>query len=95
VADLEINTTTREVRRGMRRIDLTTREYELLEYLARNARHVLSRDALLDHVWREQPDVDPNVVHVYIGYLRKKLDAPGVPKLIRTIRGVGFTLREG
>jgi len=94
VADLELNTDTREVRRGDRRIDLTTREYELLEYLGRNARHVLSRDALLSHVWRELPDADPNVVDVYIGYLRKKLDRDGDPRLIQTVRGVGFTLRE-
>ena len=94
VADLEVNTTTREVRRGDRHIDLTAREFELLEHLARNARHVLSRDALLDRVWREHPDADPNVVDVYIGYLRRKLDAQDAPKLIQTVRGVGFTLRE-
>ncbi len=95
VADLEINTATREVRRGDCSIDLTAREYDLLEYLARNARQVLSRDALLGHVWRELPDADPNVVDVYIGYLRKKLGQADAPRLIQTVRGVGFTLREG
>lgn len=95
VADLEINTTTRDVRRGDRRIDLTAREYDLLEYLARNARHVVSRDAVLNHVWRELPEADPNVVDVYIGYLRKKLSQPDDSRLIQTVRGVGFTLREG
>ena len=94
VGDLEVNMTTREVRRDDRTIELTAREFALLEYLARNARHVLSRDAILNHVWREHPDVDPNVVDVYIGYLRKKLDTPGSPRLIQTVRGVGFTLRE-
>lgn len=94
VTDLEINTTTREVRRGDRVIDLTMREYELLEYLGRNARHVLSRDTLLKYIWRELPEADPNVVDVYIGYLRKKLDQAGAPRLIQTVRGVGFTLRE-
>ena len=95
VADLEVNTTTRQVRRGARRIDLTAREYDLLETLARDARRVLPRAVLLDRVWRETPDADPNVVDVYIGYLRKKIDLPGEPRLIQTVRGVGFTLREG
>ena len=95
VADLEVNTTTREVRRGARGIDLTPREYDLLEFLARNARRVLPRDLLLDRVWRETPEADPNVVDVYVGYLRKKIDLPGEPRLLQTVRGVGFTLREG
>lgn len=94
VGDLEVNITTRQVHRGGQEIELTAREFALLEYLARNARHVLSRDTILDHVWREHPDVDPNVVDVYIGYLRRKLDTPGSPKLIQTVRGVGFMLRE-
>ena len=95
VGDLEMNTTTRQVRRGARRIELTTREYDLLEYLAHNARRILSRDQLLDRVWRETPEADPNVVDVYIGYLRRKIDLPDEPRLIQTVRGVGFTLREG
>ena len=95
VGDLEVNTTTRQVRRGARRVDLTAREYDLLETLARDARRVLPRAVLLDRVWRETPDADPNVVDVYIGYLRKKIDLPGEPRLIQTVRGVGFTLREG
>jgi DNA-binding response OmpR family regulator len=94
IGDLEVNTTTREVRRGDTPIDLTAREYDLLEYLAHNARHVLSRETILAHVWREHPDADPNVVDVYIGYLRRKLDTDGAPRLIQTVRGVGFTLRE-
>ena len=94
VADLEVNVTTREVRRGDRPLDLTTREYDLLEYLARNARRVLARDAILAEVWREHPDADPNVIDVYIGYLRRKLEAGGAPRLIQTVRGVGFALRE-
>jgi len=95
VADLEVNTTTRQIRRGGRRLDLTAREYDLLELLARNARRVLPRDVILDRVWRETPDADPNVVDVYIGYLRRKIDRPDEPRLIQTVRGVGFTLREG
>jgi two-component system response regulator MprA/two-component system response regulator TrcR len=93
-ADLEINTTTREVQRGERRIELTAREFELLEFMARNARRVLSRDLILDRVWHNSLDVDTNVVDVYVGYLRKKIDTSGEPRLIQTIRGAGFALRE-
>ncbi len=94
VADLVIDTAAREVRRGDRRIDLTAREYELLQLLARNARRVLPRDMILDRVWHEPPEVDPNVLDVYIGYLRRKIERPDQPRLIQTVRGVGFTLRE-
>jgi DNA-binding response OmpR family regulator len=92
--NLEVNTATRQVRRGARPIELTAREYELLEYLVRNARRVLPRDLLLEHVWSATPDADPNVVDVYIGYLRRKIDLPGEPRLIQTVRGAGFSLRE-
>ena len=95
VAELEINTATREVRCGERRVeDLTAREYELLEFMARNPRRVLSRDLLLSRVWGQEFGVETNVVDVYVGYLRKKIDAPQGPRLIRTIRGVGYALRE-
>jgi len=93
VADLEINTSTREVRRGEREMELTTREYELLEFMAQNARRVLSRDLLLSRVWDEEFDLTTNLVDVYVGYLRRKVDAPGEEKLIRTVRGVGYALR--
>jgi DNA-binding response OmpR family regulator len=95
VADLEIDTATREVRRGTREIDLTGREYELLEYMARNHRRVLSRDLLLSRVWQLEFGIGTNVVDVYIGYLRKKVDAPGETRLIKTVRGAGYALREG
>ncbi len=94
VADLEINTSTREVRRGERELSLTTREYELLEFMARNPRRVLSRDFLLSRVWDEEFGLTTNLVDVYVSYLRKKVDAPGQQKLIRTVRGAGYTLRE-
>ena len=95
VAELEINTATREVRCGERRVeDLTAREYELLEFMARNPRRVLSRDLLLSRVWGQEFGVETNVVDVYVGYLRKKIDAPQGSRLIRTIRGVGYALRE-
>src|ERR687895_1475180 len=93
VADLEINTSTREVRREEREIELTTREYELLEFMARNPRRVLSRDLLLSRVWDEEFDLTTNVVDVYVGYLRRKVDAPGEEKLIRTVRGAGYALK--
>jgi DNA-binding response OmpR family regulator len=93
VADLEINTSTREVRREEREIELTTREYELLEYMAQNPRRVLSRDLLLSRVWDEELGLTTNVVDVYVGYLRRKVDAPGEEKLIRTVRGAGYALK--
>lgn len=94
-ADLEVNTATREVRRGERRIDLTAREYELLEFMAKNPRRVLSRDFLLSRVWDQEYGIATNVVDVYVGYLRKKVDGPGEEHLIQTIRGAGYALREG
>jgi two-component system response regulator MprA/two-component system response regulator TrcR len=93
VADLEINTSTREVRREEREIELTTREYELLEYMAQNPRRVLSRDLLLSRVWDEELGLTTNVVDVYVGYLRRKVDGPGEEKLIRTVRGAGYALK--
>src|SRR5215204_2182962 len=93
VADLEVNTSTREVRRGERRIELTSREYELLEFMARNARRVLSRDFLLSRVWDDELRLTTNLVDVYVGYLRRKVDAPGEQKLIRTVRGAGYALK--
>ena len=93
VEDLEVNTATREVKRGKRKLDLTLREYELLEFMARNPRRVLSRDLLLSQVWGQVSGVETNVVDVYVAYLRKKLEAPGEQKLIHTVRGVGYALR--
>jgi DNA-binding response OmpR family regulator len=94
VADLEVNTATREVRRGEREIDLTAREYDLLEFMTRNPRRVLSREFLLSRVWDQEFGVTTNVVEVYIAYLRKKVDAPGKKRLIRTVRGAGYILKE-
>jgi two-component system response regulator MprA/two-component system response regulator TrcR len=95
VADLEVDTATREVRRGERKVEnLTAREYELLEFMARNPRRVLSRDQLLSEVWEQEFGVETNVVDVYIGYLRKKIDGSGETPLIQTVRGVGYALRK-
>jgi DNA-binding response OmpR family regulator len=93
-AELEVNTATREVRRAGREIELTHREYELLEFLARNPRRVLSREFLLSRVWDEELGLTTNLVDVYVSYLRKKVDAPGEKKLIRTVRGAGYALKE-
>ena len=91
-ADLELNEETREVRRGSREIGLTPTEFALLRYLLLNARHVLSKAQILDHVWQYDFGGDANVVETYISYLRKKVDRVE-PKLLHTIRGVGYTLR--
>lgn len=94
VGDLEMNTVTREVQRGEKEIDLTFREYELLEFMARNPKRVLSRDFLLARVWDQEFGIPTNVVDVYVGYLRKKIDSDGEPKLIHTVRGAGYTLKD-
>jgi DNA-binding response OmpR family regulator len=94
VADLEVNTATHEVGRRERKIELTAREYELLEFMARYPRRVLSRELLLSRVWDQESGVPTNVVDVYVSYLRKKVDAPGEKKLIRTVWGTGYALRE-
>ena len=93
VADLEVNTATHEVRRRKREIELTFREYQLLEFMARNPRRVLTRDLLLSRVWEHEFGLTTNLVDVYVGYLRKKVDAPGETKLIRTVRGAGYALK--
>jgi len=83
------------VRRGEREIDLTAREYDLLEFMARNPRRVFSRELLLSRVWGEEEfELTTNLVDVYVGYLRRKVDASGDPKLLRTVRGAGYALRE-
>ncbi len=94
VGDLEVNTATREVRRGPRKIDLTVREYELLEFMARNPRHALPRDLLLSRVWGQDSGAETNVVDVYVNYLRKKIESPGEGRILQTVRGVGYALRE-
>ena len=91
-ADLEMDEDTREVWRGDTRVDLTATEFKLLRYLLLNARRVLSKSQILDHVWEYDFDGDANVVETYISYLRKKIDRTE-PRLIHTVRGVGYTLR--
>ncbi len=91
-ADLEMDEDTREVWRGQTRIELTATEFKLLRYLLLNARRVLSKAQILDHVWEYDFGGDANVVETYISYLRKKVDRVE-PRLIHTVRGVGYTLR--
>ena len=91
-ADLELDEDTREVWRGTQPIELTATEFKLLRYLMLNARRVLSKAQILDHVWQYDFGGDANVVETYISYLRKKVDKVE-PRLIHTVRGVGYTLR--
>lgn len=93
-ADLELDTATRQARRGNRLIDLSTTEYELLALFLRNPRMVLTRSLLLDRIWGSDFEGSPNVLEVYIGHLRAKLEQGGEPRLIQTIRGAGYVLRE-
>ena len=92
-ADLRLDTGTREAYRGERRIDLTTREYELLLLFLRHPRQVLTRDQILTHIWGNA-EVDSNAIEVHIGRLREKIEAGGEARLIQTIRGAGYALRE-
>lgn len=93
-ADLEMDTVKRIVRRGGQLIDLSQREFMLLEYLMRNAGYVLTRTQIGEHVWGFDFYNESNVVDVYIGYLRRKLDRDSMSSLIKTVRGVGFRLSE-
>jgi two-component system, OmpR family, response regulator MprA len=93
VGDLRLNPDTREVARGDREIELTNREFELLEYLMRNQRLVVSRQQLLDDVWGYDPTAMTNTIDVFISNLRRKLEADGEPRLLHTKRGAGYVLR--
>jgi DNA-binding response OmpR family regulator len=91
--DLTLDPAARVVRRGPDRVDLTAREFSLLEYLIRHSGSVVSKADLLSHVWDDPDDIaDLNVVEVYIGYLRKKIDAPFARKSVQTVRGAGYLL---
>jgi DNA-binding response OmpR family regulator len=95
VADLDVDRLTRQVRRAGKRIELTSKEYALLEYLAVNAGRVLSRTMIVQHVWDESFENLTNIVDVYVKHLRTKVDDPFSQKLIRTVRGVGYVLDDG
>ncbi len=92
--DLSLNPLTRETRRGDRTFELTSKEFDLLQYLMRHPRQVLRREQILEEVWGYDFGGEDNVLEVYIGYLRKKTEAGGEARLIQTVRGVGYVLRE-
>jgi two-component system response regulator MprA len=93
-ADIVVNPNTREVRRGERLVGLTAKEFDLLELFIRHPRQVLTRDTIYDHVWGYDFGGESNIIEVYIRYLRSKLEAEGEPRLLQTVRGVGYVLRE-
>jgi DNA-binding response OmpR family regulator len=94
IGDLEINTATRQVRRGSREVALTKGEYGLLELLAKGSPRVLSKDTIIAAMWGFNADVSRNNLEVFVHFLRSKLEHPGESKLIRTIRGIGYSLGE-
>ena len=94
-ADLEINRLTRQVRRAGKRIELSPKEYALLEYMSLHAGRALSRSMIVERVWDQSFEGLTNIVDVYIGHLRRKIDEGHEPKLIRTMRGLGYTLDAG
>ncbi len=94
IDDLRINTRAQTVSRGDDEISLTAKEFRLLHYLAKNEGIILSRDKILDNVWNINFDMNTNVVDVYINYLRKKIDKPYDKKLLHTIKGLGYVLKE-
>jgi DNA-binding response OmpR family regulator len=93
VGDLLLNPDTREVKRGEREIELTNREFELVEYLARNAKLVVSRERLLEDVWGYDPFEQTNTIDVFISNVRRKLEAGGEPRMLHTKRGAGYVLK--
>jgi len=92
--DLRLDPSARTVQRGQKRIELTAREFGLLEFLLRRAGTALSKNEILSHVWDAHYDGDENVVEVYIGYLRRKIDAPFGTSSIQTLRGVGYRMAD-
>jgi heavy metal response regulator len=95
IADLALSLTTHHVTRGEKEIELTSKEYALLEYFMRNPERVLTRTMISEHVWDYHFDSMTNVIDVYVNYLRKKIDKDFEPKLIHTIRGIGYMMKRG
>ena len=93
-AVLELDTATRQAKRGQRSIELSTTEYELLSLFLRNPRVVLTRNVLMDRIWGRDFEGGPNVLEVYIGHLRSKLEQDGAKRLLQTVRGDGYVLRN-
>ena len=92
-ADISLDPITREVRVGERILDLTKTEFDLVDFFIRHPRQVLERAQILNNVWGYDFGGDDNVLEVYVGYLRKKMEAGGHPRLIQTVRGIGYVLR--
>ena len=93
VGDLKLNPATHEAARGDRMLELTAREFELLEFMMRNERLVVSRDKLLEEVWGYAPFSETNTVDVFVSNLRRKLEAEGEPRVLHTVRGAGYVMR--
>ncbi len=93
VGDLELDRLTQQVKRGGKRVELTAKEYSLLEYLMQNAERVLSRNMIIEHVWDQSFDGITNIVDVYVRHLRSKVDDGNLFKMIRTVRGTGYMIR--
>lgn len=94
VSDLEIDSSSLEVKRGGQKIILTPKEFKLLEYLMSNKGRILTREMILNRVWFYSPDIETRVVDVYMGYLRKKIDSFSEKKLIHAVRGFGYVIRD-
>jgi len=96
IKDLELNTLTKQVKRSGKILDISKKEFSILEHLMRNKNAVVSRDQIISHVWDYDADVLPNTVEVFIGFLRSKIDKPfkKKPKIIKTVRGFGYTIRD-
>jgi len=94
VGDLKLDTISYDVERAGKKIDLSAKEFALLEYMMRNAGRVLSKDNIISHVWDFDSDILPNTVEVYMGYLRSKIDKPFSRPLLHTNRGFGYTIRD-
>lgn len=94
ISDLELNTKKLEVKRGGRAITLTPKEFKLLQYLMSNKGRILTREMILNRIWLYSPDIETRVVDVYMGYLRKKVDVVAKQKLIHSVRGFGYMIKE-
>jgi len=94
IADLELDTVTHKAKRGARTIELTAKEYALLEYFLRNKDRVLSRTIISEHIWDYNFDTGTNIIDVYVNHLRNKIDCASDKKLLHTIRGVGYVIKE-
>lgn len=94
IADLSLDLNAHEVFRNNQKIELTNKEFSLLEYLVRNAGRPVSKEQIIDHVWDYDADILPNNIEVYISYLREKVDKPFEKKLIKTVRGIGYKIDE-